>query len=391
MKRFLTLLTVMTLLLTALPFAMAEDPECWITHDSWVTITLKNGVNAWSQPSCTIGDERFVAWLLELLTVSAPCEPPEVSAPDSIYEVAFVGEGTFTVWHDSLYELSCVTRPDGTVHTLSPDVPNMLYSSLFDPISFDIPEEHRTLLADAGWTIAFRHPHMMERLPATLSASRTDPAALHFVWADLFLQDAGYDVTPYLGQAVMPYVYTLLEGVPRSRFTGKAGDTYRCSLFAVVLETLDGQVIGAYLKAYAWEGSWLLSLNGNGAPALLENMSARDYLLAHLPATEEETALATLTPEEIISRYGAINDPQLMEITVILDHLGTAGSALYDPLALAPRPTGSTASSVRKRDYTYRGAEGYEVRLGENLYFPYLVYESPETGWKIVSFYNTGY
>ncbi len=379
-------------LLLTLSCAAAEGPVCWVSQlPAHVTVTHTSGVNAWNEPSYVVEDEGFIAWLRALLTVDDPCPAPVVSSPDSLYEVAFSDGDTYVVWHDSLYEQACVTRPDGSVHALSADVPNMLYSGMYEGLSFDIPEEHRALLASYGWTVAFRHPHMLEKLPAALHTSRTDPTALYFAWADLFLRDGGYDITPCLGQAVVPYVYTLLEGVPRSAFTGREQDTYRCSLFAVVLTTVDGQVIGSYLKAYAWEGSWLLSLKGSGAPALLDGMTIRDYLLARLPLTEDEAALAALSPEEVIARYGAVRDPGLMEITELLDLLGTAASTLYNPLVLMAVPSGDTVTSVKKLDVTDGDAEAYQVYLGTRMYFPYLVHESPETGWKVVSFYNTGF
>jgi len=32
----------------------------------------------------------------------------------------------------------------------------------------------------------------------------------------------------------------------------------------------------------------------------------------------------------------------------------------------------------------------YEIETPQGRRFPQLVYESPETGWKVASFYNTG-
>ena len=293
----------------------------------------------------------------------------------------------YTVTHDDLYNLARVQLPDGSVHEISINVPEMLNRAVFEALSFAIPESHRSLLQRNGWTVAFRHPHMPLQLPQKLEASRTDASALHFTWADLFLQDAGYDITPWLGQAVIPYVYSLYETMPRSAFYTNDASDVRCSMYAVVLEC-DGQILGAYLFAYSLDGSNLMSLKGNAAPALLDGQTVREYLLARLPMTEAESELAALTPEEVIIRYGMINDPMLTDIGVLLQNLGSGSSQLFSPLALMPIPKGQTVTVTGK--VWEDDLVSYEIEMPHDLRFPQIIYESPETGWKVVSFYNTG-
>lgn len=396
MKKLLVLLAA---LLLALPFMPVPDSPAQAEAPQYAIITLRSAYG--TQPSVVIEDAAFLRWLQALLNVDAPCEPFEARPAHSVYTVTFYDgqnesaepvcwvsrlEG-YTIVHDDLYNRATITRPDGSIHAISIDLPEMLRSSLYEPITFAIPESHRALLQKYSWTIAFRHPHMLVQLPAKLAASRTDPAALHFTWADLFLRDAGYDITPHLGKAVVPYVYTLYETVPRAAFTRRENDAVRCAMYAVVLEC-DGQIIGAYLMARSWDGSDLLSLKGNAAADLLGDAAIDDYLLARLPVTAAETALATLPPEEVITRYGAVNDPALMAIRELLRRLGTASSTLYDPLALSAVPTGDTVTVLRRLDLPTQHM--YEVETANGLRFPELVYQSDSTGWKIVNFYNTG-
>lgn len=386
MKKLATLLIAILMLLPlflqapVLP-AQAEDPQ-------YAVVTLTRGHY---EQTLVIEDAAFLRWLKALLSIDAPCEPIEARPANSVYEIVFYGSEdlpAYTVHHDDLYNLACVTRPDGTVHSVTIDLPTMLSQGLRSPISFNIPESHRTLLQKSGWTIAFRHPHMLVQLPTKLEASRTDPAALYFTWADVFLRDAGYDITPYLGKAVVPHVYTIYETVPRASFTRRENDTVRCPMYAVVLEC-EGQVIGAYLYACSWDGSDLLSLKGNAAADLLGEASIREYLLSRLPMTAAETALAALTPEEVLTRYGAVNDPSLMDVEELLRRLGTAGSTLYDPMALTAIPTGDAVTVLRRLDTPTQHM--YEVETVNGPRFPELVYESDATGWKIVNFYNTGF
>lgn len=375
----LALLAVITQLIPA--FAQAEGLQ-------YAVITMTRGDY---EQTLIIEDAAFLRWLKALLNVDAPCEPIESRPANSLYQIVFYGGEdlpAYTIHHDDLYNRSCITRPDGSVHAVTVDLPTMLGQGMRSQISFNIPESHRALLQKSGWTIAFRHPHMLVQLPVKLEASRTDPAALYFTWADLFLHDAGYDLTPYLGKAVIPYVYTLYETVPRAAFTRRESDAVRCPMYAVVLEC-DGQLIGAYLYACSWDGSNLLSLKGNAAADLLGEGTIRDYLLSRLPMTDAEIALAALTPEEVIAHYGSVNDPSLMDVSELLRRLATAGSTLYDPLALTAVPTGDTVTVLRRLDLPTQHM--YEVETANGLRFPELVYESEGTGWKIVNFYNTGF
>ena len=386
MKKLLALLCALMLMLPllllpapAIP-AQAETPAYAI-----IALTSQYG----SKPTVTIEDAAFLRWLQALLTVDSPAESLPYRPADDVYEITFYGSDVrvYTVTHDDLYNLARVQLPDGSVHEISINVPEMLNRAVFEALSFAIPESHRSLLQRNGWTVACRHPHMPLQLPQKLEASRTDASALHFTWADLFLQDAGYDITPWLGQAVIPYVYSLYETMPRSAFYTNDASDVRCSMYAVVLEC-DGQILGAYLFAYSLDGSNLMSLKGNAAPALLDGQTVREYLLARLPMTEAESELAALTPEEVIIRYGMINDPMLTDIGVLLQNLGSGSSQLFSPLALMPIPKGQTVTVTGK--VWEDDLVSYEIEMPQGLRFPQIIYESPETGWKVVSFYNTG-
>lgn len=390
------LLAGLCALLLALPL-LAQLPAGPARAETPQSAVIAQKSSYGQTPVVTVDDPAFLRWLQSLLSIDSPCEPLENRPAHRVYTVTFSSASEpwgnhltlYTITHDDLYNRATVTRPDGTVHSISVDVPMMLDNALWEPLSFAIPEAHRLLLQQHGWTIAFRHPHMLLQLPQRLQASRTDPAALHFTWADLFLQDAGYSISPFLGQAVVPYVYTLYESVPRAVFYTDDDSDVRYAMRAVVLES-GGQVIGAYLMAYSLDGSNLMSLKGSTAPALLDGMSAADYLLSRLPVNSVGRELAALTPEEVIVRYGEGGDPRLMEIGQLLQRLASGTSAVYDPLALTARPTGESYTVIRKLPFT--SEDMYEAESDSGLcYFPQLVYESPETGWKVVHFYNTGY
>lgn len=185
---------------------------------------------------------------------------------------------------------------------------------------------------------------------------------------------------------MVPYVYTVYEPVIRSRFFPADSSEVPTSMYAVVLEC-DGKMIGAYLAARAWDGGWLMSLEGRTASDILPGASRRAYLLGRLPQTQEEQALAALSPEEVIRRYAETGDPRLLDIDMLLQRLGTASSALYDSLALLP---GQSAGKVLNVTRLEKHEGFYEAELEETAWYPQLHQESAATGWKILHFYNSG-
>lgn len=385
MKKLLCLLMLLTLLPLA---AMAESP----VQD----VTIVN--ERYRISSKTIDDAAFIELLVGMLTAPAePCDIPEDLDLYTEYRVHCHLGGQqyviYPVYHDSLYNNAYLISPAGEFCQTDCALPLLLNNTIYDAPIFDIPEAHRTLLADHGWTIAFRRSCMFETLPTALTASRTDESALHFTWADLFLRDAGYDITPYLGKTVLPYMYYLVEPVNRvkwipadARFLTEDGTGgVLCSMKAVVLEC-EGEIIGAYLMSLSWDGSHLMSLDGNTAVDLLGEDGIRDYLLAH---SEPDADLAALTPEEVLQLYSETEDPRLETIDGLLSWLGTAHeSGLYRRASALDAAYCDPAVSIRKME----GTDHYEVHTqsGE-IWYPQLEWESDQTGWKVKSFYNTGY
>ena len=385
MKKLLCLLMLLALLPLA---ATAEFP----VQD----ITIVN--ERYQISSKTIDDAAFIELLMGMLTAPAePCDAPEDIERYTEYRVHCHLGGQkyviYSVYHDSLYNKAFFISPYGEFCQADCALPLLLNNTIYDATVFDVPEAHRALLADHGWTIAFRRSCMFETLPTTLTASRTDETALHFTWADLFLRDAGYDITPYLGKTVLPHLYYLVEPVNRvkwvpsdARFlTGDGTGGVLCSMKAVVLEC-EGEIIGAYLMALSWDGSHLMSLDGSTAVDLLGEDGIRAYLLAH---SEPDAGLAALSPEEVLQLYSEANDPRLETIDGLLSGLGTAHeSGLYRRASALDAAYRDPAVSIRKME----GTDHYEVRTqsGETWY-PQLEWESDLTGWKVKSFYNTGY
>lgn len=178
MKRLPAALAALLLLL-----AMLSAPALAESVTGVTVCRLSPGFNA--SPSFTTTDAAFTTWLTALMQVNDPCEPPETRNAAYRYQVTLHhpgGDVTYAIYHDDLYNFACITQPDGSIHRCSVNLPMMLGQGVGEAVRFAIPDAHRMLFAQHGWTIAFRHPHMLLQLPARLEASRTDAASLYFTW-----------------------------------------------------------------------------------------------------------------------------------------------------------------------------------------------------------------
>ena len=379
MKKLLLLVMSLCAAAVLLP-ARADAPEK-------VVVTSKDLYT----DSLAVSDADFTAWLYGLLNTGDPC----AALPYVGYEYRLVfspggaDEAVYTVQDTYGDDGACVIRPGGERCTLSQDTAKMLRELCLGKAIFAIPDAHRDLLAGYGWTVAFRHPCMPTALPAQLAISRGDMSSLYFTYAEVFLRGGGYDITPWLGQAVVPYVYALHERVHPSVWEPDTTDTSAETVCAVVLECR-GEVIGAYIVQAFGNGEHMLSIDGKAPGLLLEGMSIREFLLSRLVLTEEDCRLAALPKEEIARLFGETRSTALMDIqTLLRQGQDVYSSVLYAPVGLALHDTGANVVSVE--DFPVEDDDGVcLVRWKDGTsYFPHMILESPQTGWKIISYFNT--
>lgn len=378
MKRLLALVFALIAVAVFAPSRAEESASVVITPDSPLV-------------PLTVTDPAFTHWLHELLNVTdANGTLPYIGYE---YTLAFTFNGepavTYTVQDTYGDDGACVIRPDGKRYALSQDTAKMIRELTLGRFTFAIPEEHRMLMANHGWTVAFRHPCMLAALPTELTVSRTDMGQLYFTYAELFMRGGGYDITPCLGQAVVPYVYAVLERVDPHVWDPNTRDESCETVCAVVLEH-DGEVIGAYITSAYGDGRQMLTLDGKGPLELLEGMSIREFLLSRLPITEAETEMAAQSMEEIARRFGETRSPQLMDIEQLLAQSGNIYmGSLFTYGSFVLPDTGSNVISA-EHFLTDAADEVCKVRwVDGTTYFPHMIYESPETGWKIMSYFNT--
>ena len=263
-------------------------------------------------------------------------------------------------------------------------------------LDFDGAAAYEDFLAPWGWTPSFVISRQTFLLPEKLTASRTDAADLYFTWVRLFLQDAGYDLTPYLGQEVDVVILGLWESVPRSTFVPEDeenGIRLPVSLRCIVLEQ-EGEIIGAYLSAGRHDCTWKLSLKGGRPLDLLGTDDPTDYLLSRAELTDEDTALAVLTPEEMIRAYFADGGPanRYAPRSLLLaqrcanmpDNMLFVPYGEEFPFDREPETTPVPWGEIEDLEPMPNDPDVWHVRFaGGSERYVKLVHESDATGWKI--------
>ena len=380
-----------------------------------IMLILACGAAAGEETRWTVAAPEDAPWLVTSPTLNAKIdealartgeggETPRRRLEERVITLT-KGDRTERIYYDDLY---------GETWLLTGETPvlleNDLGASLTYPfrlwveetsLDFDGAAAYEDFLAPWGWTPSFVISRHTIRLPEKLTASRTDAADMYFTWAQLFLKDAGYDLTPWLGQEVDVVIMGLWESVPRSAFVPEDeenGIRTRNSLRCIVLEQ-EGEILGAYLSAGRHDATWKLSLKGTRPLDLLGTDDPTDYLLSRAVLTDEDTAMAVLTPEEVVRAYFADGAPANRYAPrsrlLALRCVNMADNLLFVPYGeeypfeedeeeaallpgeisdLAPMPNDPDVWHVRFAD----GGERY-VRL---------VHESDATGWKILWCYD---
>ena len=161
----------------------------------------------------------------------------------------------------------------------------------------------RGLLSGYGWTTASRWATHQVTLPQSFEhRSGEFPIPIYWAYNNELSKAIGLDMSPYLGQRVEATVYELQEELPEF--------LRPCTKARAVVVTHKGKIIGAWIdkgRHYAFA----CSLDRKPLEEIT-GMSWSEWLVASGVVNlenEVERELATLTPEEIITRYyQALND-----------------------------------------------------------------------------------
>lgn len=249
------------------------------------------------------------------------------------------------------------------------------------------------LFGQYGWTLDYRISTVKDRMGDLTALSDFDPSPYYFAYNNELSKDIGLDMSGYSG-SIEADIYRLHEPMPAP--FGEAVEAR-----GIVVRS-GKKIIGAYISAGRHTAFNACSLKGKS----FEQSAGKSYsewLKENVRASKRDLSLAQLAPEDVLRSY----------ITALERDDFTAAAAC---LSREWRLEWLTSNMLNRKLYqeapglAMMNAEGLETSeliqktqqqtmLRVILRFPkgteegdtqmwdcYLVYESPQTGWKIREF-----
>ncbi len=394
-------LLVAVLLLTVFRPALSEQEE------AFVTVGGKDMFG--SEKTYNITHPDLIEAVRRELSAAVPAEAPEKKHSSYDIQLSLDGE-TAALSYDDLYGNTYMEK-EGQLYRLNGDsgaklvYPGRLWLGSDGGPDFSVREEYTAFLKEWGWTPFFTLAETSVTLPGQLTASIADEGDLYFTWADLFLRQAGFDLSPWLGRQIDVSILGLWETAERSRFVQSDLDRdihVTVNLRCVLLHA-EGEIIGGFIAVGRHNGEWMMSLDGKTALDLLNTDDPTAYLVSRAVLTEQEKRLARETPEEVIRQYMEtvpgelaifmpraqllselamnMNDDQMFvtweeQLVMTLYWLELDGEEIGFPTTVV-------CVEPMREENVYRVITGQ----GEDWHV-FLTWESEETGWKVKACYD---
>ena len=397
--KWLALLMAVLLLPVFRP-ALAEQEE--------ITVTVGGKYMFGNEKTYTVARPELIEAVRRELSAAVPTEAPEQKHSSFDIQLSLEGE-TAALYYDDLY---CTTymEKEGQFYQMDGAFgaklayPAHLWLETAGP-DFSVSEETAAFLKQWGWTPFFTLAETSVTLPEKLTASIADEADLYFTWADLFLRQAGFDLTPWLGKEVSVSIVGLWENAERSRFVARdlERDIHVTSNLRCMLLRAEGEIIGGFIAVGRHNGEWMMSLDGKTALDLLGTDDPTAYLISHASLTEQEKVLAQAAPEEVVCRYMETAPGELAVFTPRAQLLSELAANMNDDKLFV---TWEEQLAIQLYWLELDGEEigfltaaaSVEAMREENVYrvitdqgadwYVFLVWESDETGWKVKACYD---
>lgn len=316
------------------------------------------------------------------------------------------------LYYDTLYDKAYLKK-DGGLYEMGTDFARYI-NSFFEntTITFMIDEADSALFKKYGWTLDYQISEREDKLGDISTLSEFNPNPYYFAYNNELSKDIGLDLSPYAGSTELDVrIYRIHESMPQEFYP-----ILECR--GIVIKK-DGKIIGAFISAGRHSAFNACSLKGNSFERVV-NKTLLEWLGDKVKADREEERLAELGPEQVIEEYFTALDQKdtkrakycisrntfLENLTVNMPNEELFNEGLSLPLTEADSGAKSNFDNLKsskllktklikessKNSRTYRVYVNLqykkEVTLGsgEQSWDCSMVYESPQTGWKIEGF-----
>ena len=267
-----------------------------------------------------------------------------------------------------------------------------------DEVSIDAYE----LFKQYGWTLDYKIGTKNEKINQMSILSDFEPNTYYFAYNNELSKDIGLDMSEYCGMNLTVEIYRIREEMPPKSNPNKDAR-------GIVVKN-GNQIIGAYISAGRHSAFSACSLKGNFFEAAA-GMSLEEWLAKRLVAGKYETQTEINDPEQVIATYFLALSEKNEELakscmakTSMTDSLtiNMANDELYNKAVnimfmnadlkavelIEVKQTDSlgVCGVIFNVEYGNEYINDGTIESGEQWWLCYMVYESPQTGWKIKEF-----
>ncbi|WP_069999129.1 DUF4829 domain-containing protein [Cellulosilyticum sp. I15G10I2] len=316
-------------------------------------------------------------------------------------------------YYDTLYDKAYIVK-DGGIYETGTDFARYIDSFLENTKStFNIDgTDAAALFKDYGWTLDYQISTMKNKLGDIKSLSAFNPNAYYFAYNNELSKDIGLDMSGYANTVDIDVeIYRIHESMPEAFYPIQNGR-------GIIVKN-GGKIIGAFISAGRHSAFTACSLKGNNFEKVTGQM-LNEWFTDRVQADNTEERLSKLEPEQVIKEYfKALNNKDAKTAAyciskkTLLGHLTSnmPNEELFNEgigLPLTDGNSGAKSSfdnlksseliKVELIDETDKSVKIFRVTVnlqynkewtignGEQFWDCRMVYESPQTGWKIESF-----
>lgn len=323
-----------------------------------------------------------------------------------------IGGYSCRLYYDTLYDKAYIVK-DGGSFDVGTDFARYI-DSLFENknISFNADKTDSALFKKYGWTLDYQISEIKNKMNNISTLSDFNPNAYYFAYNNELSKNIGLDMSPYSGSADLNVkVYRIHESMPQEFYPIR-----NCR--GIVVKTGD-KIIGAFVSAGRHSAFNACSLKGNGFESVT-GKTIGEWLANKVKADSTEEKLSKLEPEKVIKEYfTALNNKDakgaeyciskktlLKNLTANMPNEDLFNEGIDLPLTDADIGAKSDFDNLKSAKLskielikkTDKSAGSFRVYVnlqynkevtignGEQSWDCSMVYESPQTGWKIEGF-----
>lgn len=315
------------------------------------------------------------------------------------------------LYYDTLYDKAYLVR-DGGFFDIETDFARYI-DSFFEntSITFNMDKEDVAIFEKYGWTLDYQINEIKDKINNINNLSDFNPNAYYFAYNNELSKDIQLDMSQYANRSDLDVkIYRIHEAMPK--------EFYPIQDCRGIVVKSGHKIIAAYISAGRHSTFNACSLNGKNFESVTGE-TLDEWLSDKIKADVLEKGLAELEPKHVIAEYfAALNNKDMdrakhcISKMTLLENLTTnmPNEELFNEaigLPLTDTQTNSKSNFDNLKSAKLSKIELLEsdekIRIfrvyvnlqcnkestisnGEQFWDCYMIYESPQTGWKIEGF-----